>query len=122
MLAEERREQFSAVVAQMKIKTSTSRLDSVFLWLGLVLMLVGAIAAFLLYETSLSASDPRNIASKEVAAIAFLAVTVIGAALFITGSVARVLRLWLLRQLYEGQAHTDQLEAAVRQRSSGAAF
>ena len=122
MLAEERREQFSAVVAQMKIKTSTSRLDSVFLWLGLVLMLVGAIAAFLLYETSLSASDPRNIASKEVAAIAFLAVTVIGAALFITGSVARVLRLWLLRQLYEGQALTDQLEAAVRQRSSGAAF
>jgi len=65
MLAGERREQFKADVAQMKLKTGTSRNDT-------LLMVVGAIA--------------------------------------------RVLRVWLLRQLYEGQAHVDQLTAAVRER------
>ena len=116
MLAEERRDQFKSDVAQMKVKTGTSRSDAILMGIGGVAMLVGVVAAFLLYETSLSASDPRNIASKEVAAIAFLAVTVIGAALSLTGAVARVLRVWLLRQLYEGQAHVDQLTAAVRGR------
>jgi len=116
MLAEERREQFKADVAQMKLKTGSSQRDVALLVVGVVLMLVGAVAAFLLYESSLSASDPRNIASKEIAAVAFLAVTVVGAALFVAASVARVLRLWLLRQLYEGQAHVDQLAAAVRER------
>jgi len=116
MLAEERREQFKADVAQMKLRTGTSRRDTVFMVLGGIAMLVGVVAAFLLYETSLSASDPRNIASKEIAAVAFLAVTVIGAALFLTGAIARVLRIWLLRQLYEAQAHVDQISAAVRER------
>jgi len=116
MLAEERREQFKADVADMKLKTGTSRKDGLFQALGGLLMLAGAIASFLVYEASLSDKDARNIASKQVFAIAFLAVTVIGAALFITGSIARVLRVWLLRQLYEGQAHVDQLAAAVRER------
>ena len=116
MLAEERREQFKADVAEMRLKTGTSRRDGLFLAFGVVLMLVGAVGGFLLYESSLSESDARNIASKEICAIAFVAVTVIGAALFITGAIARVLRIWLLRQLYEGQAHVEQLAAAVRQR------
>ena len=116
MLAEERREQFKADVAQMKLKTGSAGRDTALLGLGVVLMLAGAIASFLLYEASLSESDARGIASKEIAAVAFLAVTVIGAALFVAASVARVLRLWLLRQLYEGQAHVDQLAAAVQNR------
>jgi hypothetical protein len=41
---------------------------------------------------------------------------VVGAALFLVGSIARVLRVWLLRQLYEGQAHVEQLSAALRDR------
>ena len=116
MLAEERREQFKADVAQMKLKTGSSRRDTLLMGLGVVLMLVGAVAGFLLYESSLSANDPRNIASKEIAALAFVAVTVIGAAMYVAASLARVLRLWLLRQLYESQAHVDVLAEAVRGR------
>src|SRR5581483_11310287 len=108
MLAEERREQFKADVAQLKLKTGTSRNDTILMAVGGLAMVVGVVAAFLFYSTSLKASDPRNIASKEIAAVAFLGVTVIGAALFLTGAIARVLRVWLLRQLYEGQAHVDQ--------------
>ncbi len=116
MLAEERREQFKADVAQLKLKTGTSRNDTILMAVGGIAMLVGVVAAFLIYETSLSKNSALSIASEQVAAIAFLGVTVIGAALFLTGAIARVLRIWLLRQLYEGQAHVEQLTAAVRGR------
>jgi hypothetical protein len=35
----------------------------------------------------------------------------VGAAVFLRYSLARFLRFWLLRQLYEGQAQVDQLVA-----------
>jgi len=116
MLAEDRREQFKADVAQMKLKTGTSRRDVVFQVVGGLLMVVGVVAAFIVYEASLKKKQQIDVASEQILAIAFLALTVIGSALFLFGSVARVLRLWLLRQLYEGQAHVDQLAAAVRER------
>ena len=47
-----------------------------------------------------------------------LAVTAVGAAVFLRYSLARFLRLWLLRQLYEGQAHVDQVAEAVRTRDA----
>ena len=116
MLAEDRREQFKADVAQMKLKTGTSRRDVAFQVVGGVVMLVGAVAAFIIYEASLSKKSQLDIGSEQILAIAFVAVTLIGVALFVVGSIARVLRLWLLRQLYEGQAHVDQLAAAIRDR------
>jgi len=115
-LAEQQREQFKSDVAHMKLKTGTSRRDSAMQIIGIVLMLAGAIAAFIIYEASLHQKDQRNISSQQILATAFLAVTLIGVALFVVGFLARILRLWLLRQLYEGQAHIDQLDAAIRQR------
>lgn len=116
MLAEQRREQFAADVAAMKLKSRRGRRDGLWRVIGVLLMLVGIVAAFLVYEMSLSKSDPRDIASEQILAIAFLALTVLGAALYLASSVASVLRLWLLRQLYEGQQHVDQLAEAVRER------
>ena len=42
-----------------------------------------------------------------------LALAVAGAAVFLRYSLARFLRFWLLRQLYEGQSHIDQVVAAL---------
>jgi hypothetical protein len=42
---------------------------------------------------------------------------VVGAALFLAASVAKVLRLWLVRQLLEGQAQTDQISQALSTRN-----
>ena len=39
--------------------------------------------------------------------------TLIGAALFLRYSMAKFLRFWLLRQIYESQSHVDQLTAAL---------
>jgi len=40
---------------------------------------------------------------------------------FLRYSLARFLRFWLLRQLYEGQSHIDQVVAALGERDGGAA-
>ena len=47
---------------------------------------------------------------------AMLALTVIGAALYLAGSIARVLRLWLLRQSYEAQEQSELIASALRSR------
>jgi uncharacterized membrane protein (DUF485 family) len=49
-------------------------------------------------------------------AVAFLALTVFGAAIFLRYALANFLRMWLLRQLYEGQANTDRIVDAVSKR------
>src|SRR5712664_3811438 len=113
MLAEERREQFKADVASMRLKTGTSRRDAVFQVVGILLMLVGVVGAFIAYQASLSQSNQLDVGSYEILAITFLSVTVVGVGLFVVGCIARVLRFWLLRQLYEAQAHVEQLAEAV---------
>jgi len=117
VLAEERRELFKSDVANMKLKTGTARRDGLLQGLGALLMVVGVVVGLLMYEASLHQSDSRQIGSEQILAVTSAAVTVVGAALFVTGYLARFLRLWLLRQLYEGQSHIDQVVAALDQRA-----
>jgi hypothetical protein len=42
--------------------------------------------------------------------------TLAGAALYLRYALANFLRMWLLRQLYEGQANTDRIVDAVSKR------
>ena len=113
-LAEARRDQFKQDVADLKLKTdNTGGADGKARIVGLVLMVGGAVAAFVTYISSLTLSDLRNIASYQILATALLAVTVIGAAVYLAGTVSRVLRLWLLRQLYESQAQADRITEAL---------
>jgi len=116
MLAEQRRDQFKSDVADLKLKTGSARRDGLLQGAGGVLMVVGVVAGLLLYEASLHQKDQRNIGSEQVLAIAFTAVTVAGSALFVVGSMAKFLRIWLLRQLYDGRAHLDELVAAIEHR------
>jgi hypothetical protein len=117
MLTEDKMERFKADVADLKLKTGGQRRDNVLQIVGGVLMVLGVVAAVLLYEASLHQSDARNIASEEILTIGALGVTVIGGALFVFAAITRFLRLWLLRQLYEGQAHLDVLVETIRRGS-----
>jgi hypothetical protein len=89
--------------------------------LGLAAMVVGAGVALLAYPMSLGKSDPRDIQSLIILAVAMLAVAVLGAAVFLRYSLGRFLRFWLLRQLYDGQDHIDQVVAALREQPSSSA-
>jgi hypothetical protein len=116
VLTEQRRDQFKTEVEQVKLKGEGPATDGRVRIAGVVLMVVGVIGAFLAYNVSLSQDDLRDIGSSQTLALAFVALTVVGAALYLAASVARVLRLWLLRQLMDGQAQADQISAAIADR------
>jgi hypothetical protein len=109
VVTDDKIEQFRASVAELKLRTTKTTGDLVRQIIGGLLMLGGFIAGLIIYEQSLSQSSALNLASEQILALAMLGVIVIGAALFVSSTLARFLRFWLLRNLYEGQAHIDQL-------------
>jgi hypothetical protein len=118
MLTENRIDQFKADVSAMKVKTPGGRRDSIMQGVGALLMVAGAVAAYITYQSSTTQSDPRNIQSQIILGIFFLTLSVIGAALFVFASLTRFLRVWLLRQVYEGQEQAERVAAALRSNST----
>jgi hypothetical protein len=114
-------DQFKADVSRLRIRTGGARRDGAVQTVGLVLMAGGIVADLLVYESSRNLSDPRDIQSQIILAVGFLAVTCAGGALFLYASLARFLRFWLLRQVYESQSQVDQVVAVFQPRSSGPA-
>lgn len=110
-------EQFRAAVNELKLKTSRSRGDLARQVIGGVLMIGGFVAGLIIYEQSLSQSSSLNLASEQILALAMVGLVVIGAALFVSASISRFLRFWMLRNLYEGQAHIDRLVESYEHRS-----
>lgn len=116
-MTDDKIEQFRSEVAGLRLRTGGQRRDTALQIVGGVLMLAGLVAALLTYEASLSKKSVLDVGSEQILAISMLALTVVGAALFVFASVARFLRFWMLRQLYEGQAHVDDLVERISGRS-----
>ena len=116
MLTEERRAEFHQQVADHKLKADGAKSDRPVRVIGILMMVGGLIGAFVAYNASLAQSDTRDITSSLILAVACLGLTIIGAAMYVATAVTKVLRLWLLRQLVEGQAQVDQIAAALRER------
>lgn len=114
MLTDERRAEFQSGVTAAKLKTDQGKSDGWVRIIGIILMVVGLVGAFLVYNISLTQSDLRDLLSSQILAIALAVLALVGAAMFVASALSRVLRLWLLRQLVESQAHVDQLADAVR--------
>jgi len=108
----ERSARLEQEAANLKVSTSAKR-DGVFQMVGALAMAAGVVVALVAYPLSLGKDDPRDIQSLIILAVSMLALAVAGAAVFLRYSLARFLRFWLLRQLYEGQAHIDRLVGAL---------
>jgi hypothetical protein len=111
----DRIERLKSDAAELNVGKSAGR-DGLYQALGAVAMGVGVVVAFVAYQLSLGKDDTRDIESLQVLAVAMLALAVVGAAVFLRYSLARFLRFWLLRQLYESQSHIDQVVAALGDR------
>jgi hypothetical protein len=109
----DRIERLQSEAARLDVARSGSR-DGLFQTIAVVAMVVGVVGAFVAYQASLGSDDPRDIQSFIILAIMMLGLVIIGAAVFLRYSLAKFLRFWLLRQLYEGQAHVDELVASLR--------
>lgn len=116
MLTEERRAEFHQQVADHKLKVDGGKSDRPVRVIGILLMVGGVVGAFVAYNASLAQSDTRDITSSLILAVACVGLTVVGAAMYVATAVSKVLRLWLLRQLVEGQNQADQIAAALRER------
>ncbi|WP_076818602.1 hypothetical protein [Pseudofrankia asymbiotica] len=114
-------DQFKADVSKLKVRTGDARRDGVLQIVGIVLMAVGIVVDLVVYASSRNLNDPRDIQSDIILAVAFLAVAGAGAALFLYASLARFLRFWLLRQIYESRSQIDQVVAAYQPRQPEAA-
>jgi hypothetical protein len=109
----DRIEQLRSDAAELNVRRSGAR-DGLYQAAGAVAMVAGVVVAFVAYQLSLGKDDSRDIQSLQILAIAMLALAIVGAAVFLRYSLARFLRFWLLRQLYESQAHVDQVVASLR--------
>lgn len=103
--------------ANLKVSTSAKR-DGILQAVGALAMVAGVVIALVAYQLSLDKADDRDIQSLTILAVSMLGLSVAGAAVFLRYSLARFLRFWLLRQLYEGQANIDRLVGALGQPNS----
>ncbi len=106
-MAPERRQQFEADIAQVRVKTGGAAGEPRLITLGAVLMVVGAAVALIAFIISGSQADTRDVLSSIILAVFGLSLAVVGAALFLRYSVGRFLRFWLLRLIYEQQDARD---------------
>jgi len=99
----ERREQFEEEIAAVRIRTSKAEAEQRFALLGLIALVAGAVICLVAYIASGGQSDTRDVISSVILALLGVSVSIIGAALFLRYSLARFLRFWLLRLIYEQQ-------------------
>jgi hypothetical protein len=111
----DRIERLKSDAAELNVSKGAAR-DGLWQAVGAIAMAAGVIIAFVAYQLSLKKSNPLDVDSLQILAVSMLALAVVGAAVFVRYSLARFLRFWLLRQLYEGQAHIDQVVAALAER------
>jgi hypothetical protein len=114
MTTNERIEQFKADVTELKLKTGNTSTENLLLVLGLVLMIAAFVIAIATYQVSLNSESSLDLQSYIILAISMGILALLGASLFLRYSLAKFLRFWLLRQLYEGQAHVDQVVDALK--------
>jgi hypothetical protein len=110
-------DQFKTEVTDLNLKTGNAGREKLLSILGVLLMLVGIVVSFFAYVAARNYNDARDVQTMIIVAVWMAGVVVFGGALFLRYSLAAFLRMWLLRQLYEGQANTDRIVEAVTDKS-----
>jgi len=98
-----RREQFEEEIAAVRIRTGKAEAEQRFTILGLIGLIGGVVICIAAYIASGGQSDTRDVISSVILALVGVTVSILGAALFLRYSLARFLRFWLLRLIYEQQ-------------------
>lgn len=105
----ERVDQFKQDIAAMQVRDPAAGRDRLFMRGGLTLMIIGVIVAIAGYVQSNGTTNPLGQRDAIIIALIGVAVTVVGSALFLRGSIAGFLRFWLARLIYEQKAQTDRV-------------
>ena len=109
-------DQFKTDITDMKLKTGGSSKEGSLQVFGVILMIAGIAIAIGAYISSTGQKIQGDQLELLTLALGGVCITLTGAALFLRYSLAKFFRFWLLRQMYEGQSHIDQVVDAIRER------
>ncbi|HEY4333902.1 MAG TPA: hypothetical protein VGM78_15080, partial [Ilumatobacteraceae bacterium] len=109
----DRVEKFKGDIESMKLKTGRASRENTLQTVGVVLMVLGVVVGIVGYRASLntdiSVKGQLDASSYLTLAVIGVAVTIAGTGMFIRYSLAKFLRVWLLRQSYENQANIERI-------------
>ena len=105
----QRLEEFKAEIGEMRLRDPATARDRQLLRLGVVLLGVGVALTVIAYFMSHGTTNPLSQRDAIILALAGVAVSIAGGALFLRYSLATFLRFWLARLIYEQQAQTDRI-------------
>jgi hypothetical protein len=106
---------FRSDVAEMGLRDPKAARERLWMYVGVALMIAGVIIAIVAYVQSHGATAAYNTegpaTQRDAITIGLIgiAVSVVGAAVFLRYSLAQFLRFWLARLIYEQQAATSQI-------------
>jgi hypothetical protein len=105
-------DQFRADVADMRLKDPATGLDRLLLRLGVLGMIGGpvlAVIAYFLSHSATGAAAPLEQRDALIQALIGVAITIVGAALYLKAAIAGFLRFWMARLVYEQRRERDQI-------------
>ncbi|MBD0321776.1 MAG: hypothetical protein ICV72_00115 [Aldersonia sp.] len=111
---ESRADRFGRELSELKIPDPSAGRSSLWLRIGVTLMVLGPVLGILAYFMSHNTSDALVQRDAIIVAILGVAVSVVGAAVFLRYSLTGFLRFWLARQSFEFAALTDRIEKGDR--------
>lgn len=115
--SDDRIEQFKSEIADLQVKTSgKASAEKAASTLGVVLMVVAIIIGIGSYVQAGQETNALDQNELIILALACISMAIVGAALWIRTALVKFWRFWMLRSLYEGQAHLDEVVKAIRER------
>jgi len=108
-LSDTRRQQFEAEVADLKVRTSVNQTDARNAKVGLGLAITGLILCAVGFIGSINAADGLAQNDYIILSLGGVALSVVGSIVWLRFSLGQLLRLWLVRLVYEQRDSTDRL-------------
>jgi hypothetical protein len=111
---ESRADRFTRELSELKIPDPSSGRSSLWLRLGLTMMLAGPVIGIIAYFMSHNTSNPLVQRDAIILAILGVSVGIAGAAIYLRYSLTGFLRFWMARQSFEFAAISDRIEKGDR--------
>lgn len=113
--SDDRIQQFKGEIAELQVKTSgKASAEKATSTLGVVLMVFAILIAIGSYVQAGSENSALDQNELIILALACVTMAIVGAALWIRTALIKFWRFWMLRSLYEGQAHLDEIVKAIK--------